>query len=98
MPIEVLAKRIGVKVGTIRELCRGIGQDKIPAYRIGKRLMFDVDEVVRWIRTERAVVALKSHVRVIRRPRRSIERSSRRREVRENPATAMRTIEPGGDR
>lgn len=74
VPIEVLAERIGVKVGTIRELCRGLGPDKIPAYRIGKRLMFDVNEVIAWIKSERAVVGPQPRARMIRRPRRDAGR------------------------
>jgi excisionase family DNA binding protein len=56
--VEQLAAALGVRPGTVYEWTRGVGPQSIPRYRVGRRLMFDLNEVVAWIKRTKDCRAL----------------------------------------
>ncbi len=53
--VEEIAALLRVPVSWIYEQTRRVGSDPIPAYRGGKRLLFDRDEVLAWFKRVQAV-------------------------------------------
>lgn len=53
LTVPQLAKHLCVKPATIYEMTRLAGPGSIPRYRLGKRLVFDLAEVIVWIKTTR---------------------------------------------
>lgn len=53
--VEEIAGLLRVPVSRIYEWTRAVGADSIPAYRGGKRLLFDPAEVLAWFKRAQAV-------------------------------------------
>ena len=48
--IRELSEFIGIGIGMINKL---IKEGKIPSYKIGKRRIFDREEIIQWVKTHR---------------------------------------------
>ena len=53
LTIEQLAAELPASKSWLYEQTRAVGPDTIPAYKIGKRWMFDLAEVLDWLRQTR---------------------------------------------
>ncbi|MEW5804598.1 MAG: helix-turn-helix domain-containing protein, partial [bacterium] len=45
-----VAEFLTLSIGTVKGL---IKEDKIPYYRIGKRIVFDQEEIIKWVESQR---------------------------------------------
>lgn len=80
LTVEELAPLLRVPISRIYDWTRHVGPDAIPAYRGGKRLLFDRDEVMTWFKRTQATVA-RSVTRARRLPPRIRRRPASRQRV-----------------
>ncbi len=57
LTVQELAPLLRVPVSRVYDWTRRVGPDPIPAYRGGKRLLFDREEVLAWFRRTQATTA-----------------------------------------
>lgn len=57
VPISVAAKYVGVSEVTLARYAR---QGKCPSFRVGKRVLFDLNEIERWLRAQAQAVSAPS--------------------------------------
>lgn len=73
LTVQELAPLLRVPVSRVYDWTRQVGPDPIPAYRGGKRLLFDRDEVLAWFKRTQATAG-----RLVARARRLPPRIRRR--------------------
>ena len=54
LTVEGLAERLGIRPSTVYEWTSRRGPESIPRVRLGKRLGFDLGDVVRWLKEQGA--------------------------------------------
>jgi len=86
LDVEGLAAALGVTKATVYAWTAQTGPDSIPRVRLGKRLGFDLADVIHWLKTQQDPRQQQSPARVRRLPARIRRRPAGR--VRVNGATA----------
>jgi len=51
LTLEQTSKFLKISISTLNRLIR---QNRVPSYKVGRRRLFDKDELVEWVRTQRS--------------------------------------------
>lgn len=94
--VPELAAFLRVPVSCVYVWTRAVGPDAIPAYRAGKRLVFDREEALAWFKRTQRKEALGAHLRVLpdTRPDGQRRKGPVRRRVAANGQAAVATVLP----